>query len=173
MTPAEAFMITSLLRSVVEEGTATLAQNLHRPVVGKTGTSNDARDTWFVGFTPQTVAGVWVGFDDHRPLGRREEGARSALPLFIDVIRAVEGDNGAVGFPLPIGIELARIDPRTGLLAPPEMVDAIEEQFLAGTAPTTYAELAPSVVEVDAGVPSEAAHTDPEVNREPEVEVAP
>jgi penicillin-binding protein 1A len=167
LQPAEAYMVTSLLRSVVEEGTATTAQNLHRPTVGKTGTSNEARDTWFVGYTAQTVAGVWVGFDDHRPLGRREEGARSALPVFIDVVRTAEGDRGAAGFPLPVGIDLARIDPRTGLLAPAEMVDAIDEQFLAGTAPTTYAEIAPVVVPVDAGVPSEAPEAPANAPTEP------
>ncbi len=151
MTPAEAFMITSLMRSVVEEGTATAARTLRRPLAGKTGTSNEARDTWFVGFSAQTVAGVWVGFDDRRPLGRGEEGARSALPLWIDLIRSVEGERAPVGFPLPPGVDIVRIDPLSGLLAAPDAPDGIEEYFLSGTAPTTYPE--PPVL--DAGVPLE------------------
>jgi len=149
LEPAEAYLITSLMRSVVEQGTAVAARTLRRPLAGKTGTSNEARDTWFVGFSPTTVVGVWVGFDDRRPLGRGEEGAKSALPVFIEAIRAIEGDSRPAAFTLPPGIEIARIDPRTGLLAPPSMTDGIEEQFLAGTAPTAMTEIAPP----DAGVP--------------------
>lgn len=157
LEPAEAYLITSLMRSVVEQGTAVSARTLRRPVAGKTGTSNEARDTWFVGFTPTTVAGVWVGFDDRRPLGRGEEGARSALPVFIETIRLVEGDSRPAAFALPPGIDIARIDPRTGLLAPPSMPDGLEEQFLSGTAPTEMTAVAPP----DAGVPVAPEPTSP------------
>ena len=141
MTPAEAFMITSLLRSVVRGGTARRAGRAlaSRPAAGKTGTSNDARDAWFVGYTPNVVAGVWVGFDDRRPLGRREGGGRSALPIWIDIIKAAVGESPVVDFPVPSGVVTARIDPETGLLAYEGLEGAIVEYFLDGTEPTEQA----------------------------------
>lgn len=139
LSPAEAFIITSIMRSVVEEGTAMTARSLRRPLAGKTGTSNDARDTWFVGFSPTVVAGVWVGFDDRRPLGGRESGARTALPIWIDVMRAAHGTTPPLPFTVPAGIQTAMIDPVSGLLAPEGSVGAIEEYFLEGTVPTAYA----------------------------------
>ena len=143
-----AYLMTSMLRSVVEEGTARRARALKRPVAGKTGTSNQARDAWFVGFTPELVAGVWVGFDDHRPLGRKESGGGSALPIWIEVMRAALGDQAATEFPVPSDIERAKIDPATGLLAYEGQEDAIEEVFLAGTVPTTTA-TPPDAVDTD------------------------
>jgi penicillin-binding protein 1A len=139
MTPAEAYLITNMLTSVVQEGTARAAQALDRPAAGKTGTSNAARDAWFVGYTPSTVAGVWVGFDDNRPLGRRESGGRAALPVWIDVIAARERGQPAVDFPMPSGVVTARIDPASGLLAYEGLEGAVEEVFLEGTAPTEVA----------------------------------
>ncbi len=139
MTPAEAYLITSLLTSVVQDGTATAARRLGRPLAGKTGTSNEARDAWFVGYSPSVVAGVWIGFDDRRPLGRRESGGRAALPVCADVMRAALDDRPAVDFPVPSGVVTARIDPESGLLAYEGMENAIEEVFLEGTAPTESA----------------------------------
>ncbi|MBW2460940.1 MAG: PBP1A family penicillin-binding protein [Deltaproteobacteria bacterium] len=149
MTAAEAYMITSMLTSVVQYGTARAARRLGRPAAGKTGTSNEARDAWFVGFTPTTVAGVWVGFDDNRPLGRRESGGRAALPVWVDVIEAREQGHPEVDFPMPSGIVTARIDPTTGLLAYEGQEDAIDEVFLDGTAPTEVAR-PPDVIAPDA-----------------------
>ncbi len=148
MTPAEAYVLTSMLTSVVDHGTAQRAQALRRALAGKTCTSNDARDAWFVGYSPDIVAGVWVGFDDRRPLGNRESGARSALPIWIDVMRAALANRSPAGFPVPSGIVTARIDPATGLLAYPNQADAIDEVFLEGTAPT---ETAPEPGVVDPG----------------------
>lgn len=139
LTPAEAFVVTSLLSSVITDGTARAARQLGRPAAGKTGTSNEARDAWFVGYTASLVAGVWVGFDDRRPLGRRESGARAALPIWIDVMRAAHEGRRVVDLPVPSGVVTARIDPASGLLAPPGMEDAIEEVFLDGTVPTETA----------------------------------
>jgi penicillin-binding protein 1A len=136
MTPAEAYVVTSMLQSVVTDGTAKEARKLERPVAGKTGTSNQARDAWFVGYTPNVVAGVWVGFDDRRPVGRRETGGRSALPIWMDVVRAAEKDRPVLDFPLPSGVTTERIDPESGLLAYDGMEGAMEEVFLTGTAPT-------------------------------------
>ncbi|MBN1655444.1 MAG: PBP1A family penicillin-binding protein [Deltaproteobacteria bacterium] len=139
MTPAAAYLVTSLLTSVVREGTATAARKLHRPAAGKTGTSNRARDAWFVGYTPEVVVGVWVGYDDDRPLGKGESGAKSALPIWIDVVGDLVKARPVVDFPVPSGVVTVRIDPETGLLAYEGMQGAIEEVFLSGTAPVETA----------------------------------
>jgi penicillin-binding protein 1A len=139
MEPAAAYLTTHMLMSVVSDGTGRPARQLRRPVAGKTGTSNRARDCWFVGYTPEIVAGVWVGFDDHRPLGRGESGTRSALPIWMEVVRLAEDERPVVDFPVPVGIVTARIDPESGLLAYEEMENAIDEVFLDGTAPTEVA----------------------------------
>ncbi len=139
LTPDEAFLVTDLLTSVVTDGTARRAQRLGRPVAGKTGTSNSARDAWFVGFTPEVAAAVWVGFDDRRSLGRRESGGQTALPIWVEAVRAATRGRPVVPFAEPSGLERARIDPATGLLAYEGQADALEEIFLAGTAPTEMA----------------------------------
>jgi penicillin-binding protein 1A len=148
MRPETAYVLTSLLQGVVENGTAKAARKLGRPAAGKTGTSNDARDTWFVGYTPEIVAGVWVGFDDHRPLAKGESGAKAALPIWMDVVQAALGQRPPLQFPVPEGIERVMIDPKTGLRAYEGMQGAFEEVFVAGTAPTATA---PSPDTLDSG----------------------
>ncbi|MDD9940689.1 MAG: PBP1A family penicillin-binding protein [Myxococcales bacterium] len=139
MQPAAAYLLTSMLQSVVQEGTARAARKLKRPAAGKTGTSNKARDAWFVGFTPEIVVGVWIGYDDHRPLGRGESGAKTALPIWLDVVKAAVGDRPPVDFPVPSGVVRVQIDPKSGKLAYEGQEDALEEVFLAGTEPTESA----------------------------------
>jgi penicillin-binding protein 1A len=139
MDPSEAYVMTSMLRSVVTEGTGTPAQRLERPVVGKTGTSNETRDAWFMGYSPTVVAGVWVGFDDSRSLGKRETGTRAALPIWIGVIEAADQTPKETDFAVPSGVIVASIDPSSGLLAYPGQEDAIDEVFLSGTAPVEVA----------------------------------
>ena len=139
MTPSEAYVMTSMLRSVVTEGTGTPAQRLGRAVGGKTGTSNEARDAWFVGYSPSVVAGVWVGFDDSRSLGKRETGTRTALPIWIDVMDAADKTPKETDFAMPSGVTRARIDPASGLLAYEGQEDAIDDVFLTGTAPVEVA----------------------------------
>lgn len=139
MSADEAYLLTSLLTSVVDHGTGKSAKRLGRPAAGKTGTSNEARDAWFVGYTPELVACVWVGFDDHGSLGAGEGGARSALPIWVDVMKAAHEGRRATDFPVPPGIVTARIDPATGLLAYEGMPEAITESFLDGTVPTETA----------------------------------
>ena len=146
MSPAGAYLITSLMTSVVQSGTGRAALSLKRPLAGKTGTSNKAHDAWFVGFTPEIVTGVWVGYDDFRPLGRNESGANSALPIWIDVMKAVLRDRPAVDFPMPSGLVMTRIDPKSGKLAYEGQPDAIDEVFMDGTVPTEVA-TAPDVVD--------------------------
>ena len=139
MTPAEAYVMTDMLRSVVTEGTGTPARRLGRPVVGKTGTSNMARDAWFVGYSPSVVAGVWVGFDDQRSLGKRETGTRTALPIWISVMEAADQTPKETDFAMPSGVITTYVDPASGLLAYEGQEDAIEEVFLSGTAPVEVA----------------------------------
>ena len=139
LTPAEAYVVTSMLTSVVQDGTARRARSLGRPAAGKTGTSNEARDAWFVGYTPEVVAGVWVGFDDRRPLGRRESGGKAALPIWVDIVEAATKGRPVVEFPIPSGVVTASIDPASGLLAYEGMPDAVDEVFLEGTVPVETA----------------------------------
>jgi penicillin-binding protein 1A len=138
--PASAYVLTNVLQSVIEEGTAkAAAHKLGRPAAGKTGTSNNSRDAWFVGYTPELVAGVWVGYDDLRPLGKGETGAKAALPIWMDVIQSALSGRPPLQFPVPSGVEHVRIDPKTGLRAYEGMENAIDEVFVAGTAPTETA----------------------------------
>jgi penicillin-binding protein 1A len=137
--PQAAYVLTSMLESVVKSGTASAARKLERPVAGKTGTSNNARDAWFVGYSAELVAGVWVGYDDHRPLGKGESGSKSALPIWIDFMQGASSGR-AVDFPVPSGIERVKIDPKSGLRAYEGMPEAIDEVFIAGSAPTETAQ---------------------------------
>lgn len=139
MEPSEAYLMTNMLRSVVTEGTGIPAQRLERAVVGKTGTSNNTRDAWFIGYSPTVVAGVWVGFDDQRSLGKRETGTRAALPIWIGVMEAADRTPKETDFAMPSGVIVAQIDPASGLLAYPGQEDAIDEVFLTGTVPTEVA----------------------------------
>jgi penicillin-binding protein 1A len=140
----EAYLVTSLLTSVVKEGTAKSASSLQRPLAGKTGTTNQAKDAWFVGYSTDFVAGVWVGYDEALPLGYGESGAVTALPIWISFMKAAHAGRPAVDFPRPPGIVSVRIDPVTGLLAQPDVSEGIEEEYLDGTAPTEVSAPAPA-----------------------------
>lgn len=148
LSPEEAYLTTSLMRSVVEAGTARRAAALKRPVAGKTGTTNDAKDAWFAGYSTDLVAAVWVGYDDALPLGHGEAGSSTALPAWIEFMKAAHEGRPSTDFPRPSSIIEARIDPDSGLLAFEGQENAIEEQFLDGTAPTQVATPEPA----DAGV---------------------
>ena len=136
IAPEEAELITSLLHSVVEHGTATKARELGRPAAGKTGTTNSQRDAWFVGFVPQLAAGLWVGYDDRRPLGRGEVGGRAALGGWIAFMKGALGKEAPI-LPFPSSPKLIHttIDTESGLLAEADAPGAIEEVFLPGTVP--------------------------------------
>jgi len=137
--PETAYVMVSIMKSVVESGTArAAAPRLQRPAAGKTGTSDDVRDAWFVGFTPELLAAVWVGFDEKRVLGRGEEGARTALPIWLEFMTKALAGRPVSDFEQPAGVVVARIDPATGLL-PPAGSEGLEEVFLDGTAPTETA----------------------------------
>ncbi|HVY49576.1 MAG TPA: PBP1A family penicillin-binding protein [Minicystis sp.] len=147
---AEAYVTTSLLTSVVTEGTGKRAKSLGRPVAGKTGTSNQAKDGWFVGYSPDVACAVWTGFDDPTPMGAGEAGATVALPAWIDFMREALKDKTPADFAVPPGVVHVSIDPASGLRAYPDEKDAIDEVFLAGTEPT-------KVAEPDAGAPEDGA----------------
>jgi penicillin-binding protein 1A len=137
--PETAYIMVSLMKSVVETGTArAAAPKLQRPAAGKTGTSDDVRDAWFIGITPELLAAVWVGFDEKRVLGRGEEGARTALPIWLELMTKALAGRPVSDFEQPAGIVVTRIDPTSGLLPSPGM-EGIEEVFLDGTAPTETA----------------------------------
>jgi penicillin-binding protein 1A len=136
---ASAYVITSMLQSVVTSGTGARALALGKQAAGKTGTTNENVDAWFLGFTPTLLAGVWVGYDDGaKSLGGRETGAQAALPLWLEYMKRATEGHADEGFPVPPGVVYAKIDPATGLLAPPEFVGAISECFKAGTVPTEF-----------------------------------
>ncbi len=135
ISPQTAFLMTHLLRGVVEHGTGRLMLRLKRPVAGKTGTTNDLRDAWFIGFTPQLVAGVWVGRDDNKPLGRRETGARAAGPIWLGFMQEAVKELPPEDFPVPPGVVFTRIDPQTGRAMPPGAAGGFFEAFKQGTEP--------------------------------------
>jgi penicillin-binding protein 1A len=137
-SPAVAYLITSLMRSVVEEGTAGQVRELNRPAAGKTGTTNEYRDAWFDGYTPTLVTSAWVGFDDHSSLGSGESGARAALPVWLRFMKAALEGRPPSDFEVPPGVVLVRVDPSSGLLAGPRLPGR-QEAFLEGTAPTSEA----------------------------------
>jgi penicillin-binding protein 1A len=148
MQPEVAFVLESMMREVIDYGTGAAARALGRPAAGKTGTAQDHRDAWFVGFSPEMVAGVWVGFDSHDPLGSHETGAGAALPAWLRFMQATAATRPPVEFQPPSGVEFARIDPKTGLLArdagpaAPGQPPGAESRFMAfvtGTAPTQTA----------------------------------
>jgi penicillin-binding protein 1A len=138
LRPETAYIMTNLLRGVVERGTAWKARELGRPVAGKTGTANDYRDAWFIGYTPGLVAGVWVGYDDHRTIGPRETGARAALPLWLDFMKKALDGREPEDFAAPEGIILRQIDATTGLLSTEKCKDIIREAYVPGTEPRKY-----------------------------------
>ncbi|HEX9880081.1 MAG TPA: PBP1A family penicillin-binding protein, partial [Candidatus Binatia bacterium] len=139
ISPETAYLITNLMESVVRQGTGWRAKALHRPVAGKTGTTNDLKDAWFAGFVPQLVAVSWVGYDQERPLGKNETGSLAAAPAWMDFMQeAVKGMEPS-DFPVPDTVEFRPIDPLTGLLAPEDGGDVVIEVFAPGTAPSRYA----------------------------------
>ena len=134
------FLTVSMMQDVIRKGTGRKAMSLGRfDLAGKTGTTNDQKDTWFSGFNPELVATVWVGYDQPRTLGRSASGGSTALPIWIDYMKVALKDMPEGHYNQPDGIVSARIDPATGLLARPDQSDAIFEYFRADSLPTQYA----------------------------------
>ena len=133
-----AYIITSLLESVVQNGTGRRVRALNRPVAGKTGTTNDLYDAWFVGYTPRYITGTWVGFDEESPLGKSETGSRAASPIWLGFMQRILEGKPIRAFPVPESIVFSKIDAETGLLPIPESKTTIFECFKEGTVPTQH-----------------------------------
>ena len=130
--PRLAFVMTSLMKGVVTSGTAAAARDLSPNIAGKTGTTNDFVDAWFVGFTSNVVTAVWTGFDDNKTLGHGETGARSALPIWKEYMRANIKKFGDQPFEIPPGITQVWVDKETGRKATPNAAGAILESLAEG-----------------------------------------
>lgn len=131
-----AYQVVSLLEGVVQRGTGRRISAIGKPLGGKTGTTNESRDTWFMGFSPDLVAGVFVGFDTPIPLGKRQTGSSVAAPIFKDFMEAALADQPAIPFRVPEGIQMIRVNARTGQDAKPWDRNVIWEAFKEGTSPT-------------------------------------
>ncbi len=158
--PLSVYQIVSIMQGVVQRGTGVRASAIGKPMGGKTGTTNDSFDTWFMGFTPDLVVGVWVGFDQPKTLGPKETGSRTALPIFIDFMSTVLEDAPATPFRVPEGIQLVRINYNTGLPAQPGDEKVIVEAFKPGNAPAPGSNqqiMPPLNYDIESGEETEAA----------------
>ncbi|MGK9236000.1 penicillin-binding protein 1A [Inquilinus limosus] len=135
--PVSAYQMTSILQGVVQRGTASALNKLGFTLAGKTGTTNDAKDAWFVGFSPDLVVAIYVGFDDPKTLGAREWGSTAALPIFRDFISEALKGKDVPPFRIPPGVNLVKIDRLTGQPAYGSGGDTIWEAFRPGTEPGT------------------------------------
>ncbi|MDJ0782952.1 MAG: PBP1A family penicillin-binding protein [Desulfosarcinaceae bacterium] len=133
-----AYVMTSMMEEVVQTGTATRIKALGRPSAGKTGTTNNVYDAWYVGFTPRYVTGVWVGYDQEQSLGRGEGGGRAASPIWLGYMQEILAEKPERVFQVPEGVVFAKIDAQTGLLPIPESAETRFECFKEGTVPTEF-----------------------------------
>jgi penicillin-binding protein 1B len=139
--PDTTYLVTNMMRSVLNEGTGAGARaaGFTLDAAGKSGTTNDLRDAWFVGFTPQLLTVVWVGFDDNQPVSL--SGSQAALPIWTQFMKNATAGQSSIAFDVPEGITFAEIDRDTGKLALPGCPRTMTESFLVGTEPTGYCEL--------------------------------
>jgi penicillin-binding protein 1A len=130
-----AYQITSMMEGVVQGGTATVMREVGKPIAGKTGTTNDEKDVWFIGFSPDLVVGLYLGYDKPRSLGRSAQGGRTAAPIAKDFMKLALADKPAIPFKVPAGIKLITVDQMTGMRAGPGSGRTVLEAFKPGTAP--------------------------------------
>jgi penicillin-binding protein 1A len=136
ISPQTAYIMTHLLQGVIEEGTGQKAKELGRPAAGKTGTTNEMKDAWFIGYTPSTLAGVWVGYDDHTlSLGKGETGGRAACPIWLYFMKEWLKHEPVESFPIPPGVVFARINSGSGLVTRADDPSGVYAVF-AGSVPT-------------------------------------
>lgn len=138
ISPETSFVITSLMQSVVSSGTGHRASVLGRPVAGKTGTTNDSKDAWFVGYIPQLVTGVWVGYDQERSLGAGGSGGQASAPIWAEFMQKAVIGLPAENFEVPESVSFVRINPKTGRLAKEGTPGSTMESFIRGTEPSSY-----------------------------------
>lgn len=133
--PRTTYQMVSILEGVVQRGTAKKLTELNRPLAGKTGTTNDSKDAWFIGFTPDMVVGVYIGFDGPKSLGKKETGASAALPVFKEFIEKAMDGVPPTPFRVPSGVRLIQVNAETGRRTSPSDPSAIWEPFVTGTEP--------------------------------------
>jgi penicillin-binding protein 1A len=135
--PSTSYVLTTILQGVIDDagGTGGAARSIGRPVAGKTGTTNGYYDAWFVGYTPDIVSGVWVGFDEERSIGRGEVGGKAALPIWLEYMKAAHESLPPRGFPVPDGVVFANIDNETGRLVSSGSKSVVRQAFVDGTEP--------------------------------------
>src|SRR5580698_4066884 len=133
--PMTAYQITSMMEGVVQRGTATVVRDVGKPIAGKTGTTNEEKDVWFIGFSPDIVCGVYMGFDKPRHIARLATGGHLAAPIVRDFLKLALVDKPPIPFRVPPGIKLIRVNPKTGMRAGPGDDKVILEAFKPGTAP--------------------------------------
>jgi len=138
LDPTTAYQMVSMLEGVVQRGTGTAVKAVGKPLAGKTGTTNDGRDVWFMGFSPDLVAGVYLGFDQPRSLGDKATGGKYSAPIFRDFMMEALKDKPATPFRVPPGIRLVRVDYYSGERASPGAGKVILEAFKPGTEPTGH-----------------------------------
>ena len=141
------YVMTNLLEGVVKRGTGWRVTAMKRPVAGKTGTTNNLHDAWFMGYTPRYITGVWVGFDDESSLGKGETGSRAASPIWLGFMQRLLQDKPVRVFQVPEGVVFSKIDAETGLLPIPESKKTVFECFKEGTVPTEYTKKPDSMTE--------------------------
>jgi penicillin-binding protein 1A len=144
-----AYIMTNLLEGVVKQGTGHRIKALKRPAAGKTGTTNNLVDAWFVGYTPRYITGTWVGFDTEKPLGKSETGSRAASPIWLGFMKKIVADKPVRVFQVPEEVVFSKIDAETGLLPIPESQKTIFECFKEGTVPTEYTRKPGDVTEAE------------------------
>jgi penicillin-binding protein 1A len=142
-----AYIMTNLLEGVVKYGTGHRLKALNRPVAGKTGTTNNLHDAWFVGYTPRYTTGTWVEFDDESSLGKGETGSRAASPIWLGFVHNILEGKPVKVFQVPEGVVFSKIDAETGLLPIPESKKTIFECFKEGSVPTEYTKAPDSMTE--------------------------
>ncbi|MGI9365724.1 MAG: penicillin-binding transpeptidase domain-containing protein, partial [Rhizobiaceae bacterium] len=135
LDPMTAYQITSMMEGVVQRGTARKVAALGVPIAGKTGTTNEEKDAWFVGFSPDLVVGVFVGYDNPEPMGKGMTGGGLAAPIFVEFMQSAISADDAIDFRVPEGIKLYPINAKTGLLAQAGAGGVIMEAFKPGTQP--------------------------------------
>ncbi|KRR17491.1 hypothetical protein CQ13_36350 [Bradyrhizobium retamae] len=131
-----AYQITSMMEGVVQGGTASVLREVGKPIAGKTGTTSDGKDVWFIGFSPDLVVGLYLGYDKPRSLGRAAQGGHTAAPIVKDFMKLALANKPAIPFKIPPGIRLVRVDAKSGMRPNPgEGGRTILEAFKPGTAP--------------------------------------
>jgi len=147
LAKSTAYIMTSLLEGVVKHGTGRRVRALNRPVAGKTGTTNNLYDAWFVGYTPRYITGTWVGLDEEGSLGKGETGSRAASPIWLGFMKRILAAKPIRVFQVPEGVVFSKIDAETGLLPIPESKKVIFECFKEGTVPTEHTKKPDAVTE--------------------------